>query len=209
MRPLSLASVGKAFQAELARQKLLLSQASQYELRTGRGPRPLKPKELALIAELAYLKVFLSWERFLEQSFLRYLCGCKDKRIKMRCFVVFPNLEHASMLVTPEGRRYAEWADASTVRERAKRFFKNGEPYWSALGQVMQRLDEMRIIRNCIAHQSSHASTRFEGIVRQAIGTVPRGITPGDFLLRIATGPNTYFASYTETLAITTARIVT
>lgn len=37
--------------------------------------RHLPVAKLELAYELAYLRVFTAWEDFLEQSFLRYLCG--------------------------------------------------------------------------------------------------------------------------------------
>src|SRR5712672_2619521 len=37
--------------------------------------QPLDLNKLELLYELAYLRFFIQWEVFLEQSFLRYLCG--------------------------------------------------------------------------------------------------------------------------------------
>lgn len=37
--------------------------------------RNLHPVRLELLYEMAYLRIFVSWETLLEQTFFRYLCG--------------------------------------------------------------------------------------------------------------------------------------
>ena len=204
-----LSRIRVTFQRELAYQQQLVNQAKGYLVPKARAHRLLTMKEHASIAELAYLKVFLAWERFLEQSFLYYMCGHKEPKIKCHCFVVAPNLDHASVLVYPEGRHYAEWGNPVRVRDRAKRFFKEGEPYWSALGAAFDKLEEMRKIRNCIAHPSKYAREQFEKVVRASLGHVPKRISPGDFLLRNIRGPSNRFEIYICTISIISGKIIT
>jgi hypothetical protein len=37
--------------------------------------RELHPARLEVLYEMAYLRIFMLWESYLEESFLRYLCG--------------------------------------------------------------------------------------------------------------------------------------
>jgi hypothetical protein len=37
--------------------------------------RELTPRRLELLYEMAYLRLFIAWETFVEESFLRFLCG--------------------------------------------------------------------------------------------------------------------------------------
>jgi len=60
-----LKGIGLALDRDLQRQRTLLVQAKAYQLHTARKSRPLTPAELSSITELAFLKVFLAWERFL------------------------------------------------------------------------------------------------------------------------------------------------
>jgi hypothetical protein len=204
----SLAPIKKTFLAEVARQRRFIAKAQKYQVPVGRQFRALKPAELESIAEMVFLRMFLAWEHFLEQSFLSYMCGRKDRKVKIQCFVVFPSIQHAANLIIPEGRRYAEWSEPEIVRQRAERYFKDGEPFKSALGGVSGQVEEMRKVRNSIAHKSKHAREKFEQVVRQALGTVPRGITPGAFLLRRIAGPRTNFETYSEVLTIASTRII-
>lgn len=205
----SLRPVGNAFRRDLNHQRSLLTQAMRYQVAFPGGLRPLRPAELASIAELAHLRIFMAWERFLEQSFLRYMCGGSDPNVRVRCFVGVPSVQHAESLIAPEGRPYAEWADPSRVRERARRFFRGGEPFWTALGLVAGDLEKMRKIRNCIVHPSKHAREQFERVVREGLGHVPAGIAPGSFLLLNAgAGPRNFLDTYIDTLSTISERIV-
>jgi hypothetical protein len=87
-----------------------------------------------MLIELAFLRSFLAWERFLEESFVLYLLGKKSpRRYSPRRFIQPPNREYAIQLTLPESRPYADWDNHESVLIRARRFFVNGEPYESVL----------------------------------------------------------------------------
>jgi len=58
---LVLAQIAEAVRVELPKDSALLAQ--------------LFPSRLETLYEMAYLRIFLAWEWFLEESFVRYLCG--------------------------------------------------------------------------------------------------------------------------------------
>src|SRR5262245_21338851 len=107
----------RAFDRALRSHRALVDQARFYQIPRVRKPRTLTPAELSSIAELAFLKVFISWERFLEQVFTRYMCGANDARLRARCLIRTPSPEYALALIVPEGRPFVEWSDATRVRE--------------------------------------------------------------------------------------------
>jgi hypothetical protein len=137
----------------------------------------------ALIYELAYLRCFLAWEVFLEETFYAYMLhkpspnGTVFKR-----YVAPKNDGHARDIVRGQ-RRYATWAKGKEVIGRAELFFDQGEPFASGLASASGDLADMVIVRNRIAHQSGTAKTNFLELVRRKHGSVPRGTNAGRFLL--------------------------
>ncbi len=147
------------------------------------GARPhISRKRRDSIAELAFLRSFLAWESFLEESFVLYLLGQKPPRGRApHRFAIPPNQKSAEEWVIPEGRRYASWA-AIDVSNRAERFFRGGRPFTNALRASQSLLAESGTIRNAIAHESRTAHEKFETLVRAKLGTLPAGLTVGSFL---------------------------
>jgi hypothetical protein len=132
---------------------------------------------------LALLRLQLSWETLVEDSYYRYLCGAQapsgvpPRLLQQRS----PNLESARRLVIGSAS-YVSWAHTPTT-DRARVHFQSGEPYVSALAAASSVLSEMAIVRNRLAHSGDYAADRFSQVVRSRLGYVPRGMTPGRFLL--------------------------
>lgn len=152
------------------------------------------------LAELAFLRAFLAWETFLEESFSLYLAGQKPPcgRTPIR-YAFPPNLRIAMEWMIPEGRGYAKWTSAREVSARAERFFRDGRPFAPALRSQGAALEETRIIRNAIAHESISARQKFETLVRTKLGTLPSGLTVGGFFgmtLPGTTPPISFLESY-------------
>lgn len=148
------------------------------------GRRPyISVKRRDSLVELAFLRAFLAWETFLEQSFILYLSGQSPPRGRSpRRYAFPPNQRVAMDWLIPEGREYAQWTVPMHVSGRAERFFQAGRPFTPVLRQNQNALDEARLIRNAIAHESAAARARFETIVRTKLGTLPPKFTVGGFL---------------------------
>lgn len=157
------------------------------------------------ITELAFLRAFLAWESFLEQSFMLYMLGRKAPGAAAPARYAFPpSLTHASEWVVPEGRSYATWTDPAHVRVRAERFFHNGRPFAATLSANQNTLNEARTLRNAIAHASSSTQQKFENLVRQKLRTLPPSSTVGSFLgltVPRSSPPQSFFEFYTDQLA--------
>jgi hypothetical protein len=163
------------------------------------------------ITELAFLRAFLAMESFLEESFILYSLGQLPPRGKPpRRHTFPPSRSAADDWVIPEGRRYASWA-AHDIRNRAKRFFRGGRPFETALSASQTALEEARTIRNAIAHESSSTHQKFEGLVRQKLGTLPPGLTPGGFLgstVPSSHPPESFLEFYVTRMQLVVAQIV-
>ena len=134
------------------------------------------------IYELAFLRSYLAWETFLEESFVLYLLGRNPPRGKAPHRHVMPrNREHALEFTTGESL-HADWTVAERVIARANRFFRNGEPYNRVLHPMRSRLDDIRTVRNAVVHSSTDSQEKFKGLVRRELNHYPPALTRGRFL---------------------------
>ena len=151
----------------------------------GQGPS-ISTKRRDSMTELAFLRAFLAWEAFLERSFVLYLSGQRPPRGRAPHRYAFPpNQAAAKEWVLPESRAYAEWTVATKVSARAERFFRDGRPFAPLLRGNQHLLDEARVIRNAITHESESAREKFDNVVRTKLGTLPPSATVGGFLVTI------------------------
>lgn len=164
------------------------------------------------MTELAFLRLYLAWEGFLEEAFLSYLLGLEPPhgRGPVR-FANPPTWRAAHELVLPESRDYAVW-DASTVIRRAERFFRDGRPFSAALRSQQSALDEIRKLRNAVAHRSTSSHEKFKDVARDRLkGTLPPGLSVGGFLgLTIPNSlpPSSFFDLYAGKLGAVANGIV-
>ncbi len=137
-----------------------------------------------MLIELAFLKSFLAWEKFLEESFVLYLLGKKSPRnYSPKRFIEPPNREYAIKLTLPENRLYADWDNHETVQIRAQRFFVNGEPYYRILTSNTYLFRELQTVRNAMVHRSTSSHEKFEKLVRDQLGALPPRLNVGKFLI--------------------------
>ncbi len=164
------------------------------------------------LIQLAFLQAFLAWEGFLEDSFVLYLTGQVPPKGRPPARYAFPpSLRIAEDWLVPEGRRFAEWTNAETVSQRARRFFRAGKPFSIILSANQNILVEANVLRNAIAHQSGHSQLQFEKLVRQKHSVYTHGLTVGGFLNSRVPGsipPAVFFDVYLEKLELAAHRIV-
>jgi hypothetical protein len=188
--------------------RLLATDAHRWTV-PGGGPH-ISRKQRDWIIELAFLRAFLAMESFLEESFLLYSVGQKPRKGRAPVRYTFPPTKNDAMEWIKEGREYPSWAP-TVVAQRAKRFFRDGRPFTSALVTSQSSLDEARTIRNAIAHDSAGAQDKFESLVRQKLATFPSGMTVGSFLNTTdhsAAPPQSFLERYIGRLEFVVGQIV-
>lgn len=180
----SLKATFNAFIRTVNEGKHLVADAYSWASPGNHGRRPLiSLHRRNSMTEHAFLHSFLAWETFLEESFVLYLAGQKPPRGRAPHRYAFPpNLQVAMEWVVPEGRDYATWTIAMHVANRAQRFFRGGWPYTPVLRSNQSALEELRILRNAIAHASANVQFKFQKVVRDKLGTLPPSLTVGAFL---------------------------
>lgn len=167
------------------------------------------------LAEIAFLKSFIAWELFLEESFVLYLLGKKAPRAARPHRKLVPsNRDVAEKLFIPDKRKYAKWTVVDFIVERAEKCFVTGtEPYSSVLVAHNSRLQQITTIRNAIAHSSVSTQESFKKIVRDSlnVGVYPAGLTVGGFLSTTVPAshpPESFLESYVATLRLAATDIV-
>lgn len=84
------------FHNRLDKSLSLVNDALNYTELRGARDRNLKQERIYQINELAFLDMYLSWEDFLENTFVRFMCGAKTRnRYSPKVFVLPPTLHHA------------------------------------------------------------------------------------------------------------------
>jgi hypothetical protein len=159
--------------------------------------------------ELSFLRIFATWEDFLEETFIRYMCRGKTASAYCpKCYATPTSMEHA-LAILKGSRPFASWTSPSEIRERAKLFFKGGEPYENAVASAARELEEMRQIRNSVAHRSGSAWDQFQDMARKNLGYRPRGLSPGSFLATSGPAPGKrFFEFYCDTIIALAGLIV-
>lgn len=197
------------FRKTLTESRAFALDANRWYL-PGASPR-ISRKRRDSIIELVFLRGFLAWETFLEESFVLYLVGKTAPRGRApHRYTLPPTRRFAEAWVVPEGRHYAGW-DAQHVSSRAERFFRDGRPYSAVLRANQNLLQETRTIRNAIAHESSSAKDKFETAVRIRLGALPPNLTVGGFLgmtVVSSSPPQSYLEFYLQRLDFVADRIV-
>ena len=208
-----LQNVLATFERSLYESRRLATDAQRWSSPTKRAKGPhISMKRRDSMTELAFLRGFLAWETFLEESFVLYLLGqVPPHGSGPKRYVFPPSHRAATEWIVPEGRRYARWTVAAEVSERAERIFEHGRPFAPVLRSHQHTLDEARTIRNAIAHESSSAGANFDTLVRNKLGALPPGLRIGGFLaatVPTSAPPMSFLESYLQIVEFAAQRII-
>ena len=110
----------------------------------------------------AYLGFYTYVERSIERLFLGILTGrLTSAQRGVRSLVTVRSDKVAREIVSSE-RSYADWIPYDLTRRRAKAFLSGGRPF-STLSDVDRKVFvRMSLVRNALAHESSHALKQFQ-----------------------------------------------
>jgi hypothetical protein len=166
-----------------------------------------------MIAEIALVKLFISWEDFLEETFVRYLAGASSMggRKPPRLVAVSGTDAARRILYSNTSRGYLNWTNAGEIVKRAEAYFRDGEPYSTPIRSITSEIDEMTVIRNRIVHESDVARKKFSSLIRSKLGHGGRGMTPGRFLLTLnknLSPPTSFLDNYGAVLDVAAGMIV-
>lgn len=184
----SLHQVFDGFRTEVSNATKLLNKIEN-------NPGLLHQPQVDLIFELAFLKIFIAWEQFLEDTFARYVCGASSLSGKKPKKNVTARYLDRALNIIYGTQSYADWTSVDVVIDRANRFFGQGEPYATPLQSATAELRNMKKIRNHIVHHSKKSREDFNTLLVNTYGFRPQGMSTGRFLRQ-------HIQGYTKTLEI-------
>lgn len=181
--PRSIGFLADQFDTRTAEVLQFVGQLEANKLAYPAGAGALDVNALELTYELAFLKVFGLWEQFLEESFLRLLCGYarSGAREPLQPGESYsPQLAHAEarMLGT---RNYVAWYVPSDIVGRTRRYFL-GSNFEFVIASATTILLDQSLIRHRIAHVQPHAKAQFDAMTMRMEGRRFPGSRPGKFL---------------------------
>jgi hypothetical protein len=197
------------FVSEVNKAQNLIRSASVFYLKSNK-PK-LTKSDFESIIELSYLKAYISWEKFLEESFTLFLIGeTSNIKIKPVRYIIPKNRKHAIEFIL-QGRDFVDWSSPEEIRKRANLFLKNGMPFEKPIASITHQLTNMKTIRNAITHASVQSKEKFKSLVRGKISYYPHSLTVGGFLYRTMPNtkpPETFFDYYFSSLVDASNKIV-
>ncbi len=142
-----------------------------------------RPSRLEALYELSYLRVFVSWETFLEETFLRYTCGYTSVHgmATMRApLSYYPSLSVAFAAVG-SGNDFMLWHNPTKVIARVNRFVVNGL-HAQVISSQSTLLEHFAAIRHRIVHDQADARKKFDFASVQLAGRRYPASRPGRLL---------------------------
>lgn len=151
----------------------------------------------------AFINIYISWEYFLEQSFLGYLVGevTINGNTVPTC-VQPPNINHANKILIGT-QKYVDWSNPEIVVKLADLYFTNGDPFHSVMNSIKTPLFDLKTIRNSCAHISTTTSTQLSSLASRLLNVNTTSIQVSDLILRIdpnGNGSDTILDMYIQTL---------
>lgn len=164
--------------------QFLIANQMVMSLRTASGVlnNDFSSTHFNLIVETAFLRSFMAWEVFLEETFIRYMLGESAPSGFAPTRFMFPrDSSHAKDFIF-NNRGYGDWSDPVSVASRARMIFEQGEPYSDSLMSSVNSLSNMKVIRNAVAHWSDKSKDAFLKVARGSLNQIPMALTVGQFL---------------------------
>ncbi|EKS7780432.1 hypothetical protein MQ089_10695 [Edwardsiella anguillarum] len=143
-------------------------------------------KKKDFIIESAFLKMFIFWETFVEDSFLCYLTdktdGIENKPIT---YAKANDDRHAATMIIGQGN-FVNWSNHEAILKMSKAFFKDGVPFHDSFRSIQNTLSDLRRIRNNTAHVSSSTKIEFIRVVTRTFNGSHKydDISVADFLMK-------------------------
>jgi hypothetical protein len=145
--------------------------------------RNLKVEQLETLYEAAFLRIFTSWEMFLEEVQIRFMAGYATGGYQPAPLPgrrTYSTIE-AARTALYDGRAYLLWHNPTTNADRCARWLASS-PIETLSRANQAQLENFASVRHRIAHSSSDASAKFTAATLTLSGTTATHPNPGRFL---------------------------
>lgn len=138
---------------------------------------------LEYLYEIAFLRIFIAWEDFLEESFVRYMCGfggTAGRAARLGGAAYFPTISAAKAALYGT-HQYLLWHSPKTIIARSKGYFSAGF-HETVLLSNQTRVDWFSNVRHRVAHGQEDAQKKFDVATMSLNGRRYRASRVGRFL---------------------------
>jgi hypothetical protein len=132
-----------------------------------------------------YGGAFLAFATYVERSLERLFLGIVMKRLAAPAIqpLVDVRSEVVARRVVAGGRKYVDWLPFERETEaRAVAFLSAGKPFTSLDNADKRTLDRLGVMRNALAHESSHALRQFRRNFTDGRALPAAQLTPAGYL---------------------------
>lgn len=133
----------------------------------------------------AFLKMFIYWEAFVEDSLAKYLIGeLSTTGDQVNRFVQPNNRDHALKILIGS-QKYVDWANHEIVSRLAKLYLVDGDPLASNLMSISRELSDLKTVRNAAAHLSSTTRPQLDALSTRVLGRNMVNIDVATFIMHL------------------------
>lgn len=156
-----------------------------------------------LLAELVMMRLFDDLQELIQGVAVRLACGAPyldgvAPVLRVAPFRSTTQALHAFENLNRNSRKFAKWSKPAFVGDSIKHVLGPNEYLYGACVAASAQLEEMRVVRNKIAHA---AVSDFRDVVRRYYGAHLNNVTPGHLLLSPRRSPN-LLTTYIQTCEV-------
>lgn len=149
------------------------------------GNYVLLQNQREFITDSAYLRLFIAWETFLEDSFIKYMLGEPSILGNTITRYVQPlDEQHANSLLIGT-QKYVDWSNPEIVKRLCNLHFASGNPFDTFVSSMMTDLLDLKTIRNAAAHLSSTTRQKLDSLGTRKLKRTCNNLKVSDILFAI------------------------
>jgi hypothetical protein len=130
----------------------------------------------------ALLSFYVDLEACIEDVFMGILMGRLTVSATRVQSLVGIRSEVVARKIVRGDRRYVDWLPYQVTRDRAAAFFSRGEPFASFTEAQARPFENVRIVRNALAHGGEQATRRFRKTFTDGKALPPEQRRPAGYL---------------------------
>jgi hypothetical protein len=171
----------------------------------GNGNYVQPQNQREFITDSAYLKIFIAWETFLEDSFIQYMLGEHSISGKVIGCCVQPKYKkHANNLLIGT-QRYVDWSNPDIIRKLCNLYFNSGNPFDTFISSISFDISDLKTIRNAAAHLTSTTQQQLDSLGTRKLKRQCNNLKVSDILFAFdpeSTANETILTTYLNKLDI-------
>lgn len=162
--------------------------------------KSLDAKYQHMISEIIMLRLFSILEHSISEFAFKFACGAlyrngNSPRLLRHC----SSLQDANSQMLSYGRRtplaYHRWTKENLIQKSIQYVLDTSDSFFTQIQAHANMIDEMRIVRNHIAHKSANTKREYSTLLTGLYGGNPR-ITAGAFLTSTSRQPRANIDKY-------------